>query len=105
MTPVRAATPTVVLVHGAFADASGWTGAIQRPHHDDPHWVGNPVYTPAEVGLDDPDADSAPQETPPPAGPERGRGRRGGDADSGVHRASAARRTVQRSLSIRSTNN
>jgi hypothetical protein len=24
------ATPTVVLVHGAFADASSWTGVIQR---------------------------------------------------------------------------
>ncbi len=24
------ATPTVVLVHGAFADASGWAGVIER---------------------------------------------------------------------------
>lgn len=27
-TPVPATTPTVVLVHGAFADASGWAGVI-----------------------------------------------------------------------------
>jgi pimeloyl-ACP methyl ester carboxylesterase len=27
-TPVSATTPTVVLVHGAFADASGWAGVI-----------------------------------------------------------------------------
>jgi pimeloyl-ACP methyl ester carboxylesterase len=26
--------PTVVLVHGAFADASGWTGAVQRLQDD-----------------------------------------------------------------------
>lgn len=29
-TPTAAATPTVVLVHGAFADASGWAGVITR---------------------------------------------------------------------------
>jgi pimeloyl-ACP methyl ester carboxylesterase len=27
-TPISASTPTVVLVHGAFADASGWAGVI-----------------------------------------------------------------------------
>jgi ABC-type sugar transport system substrate-binding protein len=25
-----AAAPTVVLVHGAFADASGWNGVVER---------------------------------------------------------------------------
>jgi pimeloyl-ACP methyl ester carboxylesterase len=28
--PATAASPTVVLVHGAFADASSWTGVIER---------------------------------------------------------------------------
>jgi pimeloyl-ACP methyl ester carboxylesterase len=34
--------PTVVLVHGAFADASGWGGVIERLHRD-----GYPVIAPA----------------------------------------------------------
>ncbi|GAA4264156.1 alpha/beta fold hydrolase [Dactylosporangium darangshiense] len=34
--------PTVVLVHGAFADASGWEGVITRLRHD-----GYPVIAPA----------------------------------------------------------
>jgi pimeloyl-ACP methyl ester carboxylesterase len=34
--------PTVVLVHGAFADASGWNDEIQRLHND-----GYPVLAPA----------------------------------------------------------
>jgi len=29
-----AAGPTVVLVHGAFADASGWNGVIERLQAD-----------------------------------------------------------------------
>src|SRR5215217_7253799 len=29
-TPTTATPPTVVLVHGAFADASSWTGVIER---------------------------------------------------------------------------
>jgi pimeloyl-ACP methyl ester carboxylesterase len=29
-TPGTSSTPTVVLVHGAFADASGWAGVIER---------------------------------------------------------------------------
>jgi pimeloyl-ACP methyl ester carboxylesterase len=36
-----AAKPTVVLVHGAFADASGWAGVIRRLEHD-----GYPVIAP-----------------------------------------------------------
>src|SRR4051812_35468586 len=31
-TPASGAAPTVVLVHGAFADASGWAGVISRLH-------------------------------------------------------------------------
>src|SRR5690242_18443740 len=34
--------PTVVFVHGAFADASGWNDEIQRLHND-----GYPVLAPA----------------------------------------------------------
>jgi len=34
--------PTIVLVHGAFADASGWTGVIKNLQRD-----GYPVYAPA----------------------------------------------------------
>jgi pimeloyl-ACP methyl ester carboxylesterase len=34
--------PTVVLVHGAFADATGWSGVIERLQHD-----GYPVIAPA----------------------------------------------------------
>jgi pimeloyl-ACP methyl ester carboxylesterase len=30
----RASKPTVVLVHGAFADSSGWSGVIDRLRHD-----------------------------------------------------------------------
>jgi pimeloyl-ACP methyl ester carboxylesterase len=30
--PVVGAKPTVVLVHGAFADASGWAGVVKRLH-------------------------------------------------------------------------
>ncbi|WP_037599801.1 alpha/beta fold hydrolase [Streptacidiphilus rugosus] len=37
-----AAKPTIVLVHGAFADASSWTGVIQRLQRD-----GYPVIAPA----------------------------------------------------------
>jgi len=34
-TPSSAASPlTVVLVHGAFADASSWTGVIERPQKE-----------------------------------------------------------------------
>ena len=29
-TPTAATTLTVVLVHGAFADASGWNGVVER---------------------------------------------------------------------------
>ena len=29
-TPAVGSAPTVVLVHGAFADASGWGGGISR---------------------------------------------------------------------------
>jgi pimeloyl-ACP methyl ester carboxylesterase len=29
-TPTTATTPTVVLVHGAYADASSWTGVVER---------------------------------------------------------------------------
>ncbi|MFE7750350.1 alpha/beta fold hydrolase [Streptomyces sp. NPDC057428] len=36
------AKPTVVLVHGAFADSSSWNGVIQRLRHD-----GYPVMAPA----------------------------------------------------------
>ncbi|NUT33663.1 MAG: alpha/beta hydrolase [Hamadaea sp.] len=36
------AKPTIVLVHGAFADASGWSGVIRRLQRD-----GYPVYAPA----------------------------------------------------------
>ncbi|GAA2025277.1 alpha/beta hydrolase [Catenulispora yoronensis] len=38
----HAPKPTVVLVHGAFADASGWSGVIERLRHD-----GYPVVAPA----------------------------------------------------------
>ena len=34
--------PTIVLVHGAFADASGWNGVIDRLHRQ-----GYPVLAPA----------------------------------------------------------
>ncbi|MEE4545591.1 alpha/beta hydrolase [Streptomyces sp. V4-01] len=34
--------PTIVLVHGAFADASGWSGVVTRLEHD-----GYPVVAPA----------------------------------------------------------
>ena len=44
--------PTVVLVHGAFADASGWAGVIDELHHD-----GYPVLAPANP-LRDLDGDS-----------------------------------------------
>src|SRR4051794_12437622 len=37
-----AARPTVVLVHGAFADATGWSGVIKRLQAD-----GYPVIAPA----------------------------------------------------------
>ena len=30
MSETAAETPTVVLVHGAFADASSWSGVIER---------------------------------------------------------------------------
>jgi len=40
--PSPAAKPTVVLVHGAFADASGWSGVITRLQDD-----GYPVIAPA----------------------------------------------------------
>ncbi|PZG02651.1 alpha/beta fold hydrolase, partial [Nonomuraea aridisoli] len=32
--PAKPAKPTVVLVHGAFADASSWNGVVQRLQHD-----------------------------------------------------------------------
>ncbi|CAM5601872.1 MULTISPECIES: alpha/beta fold hydrolase [Streptomyces] len=32
--PVRAPKPTVVLVHGAFADSTSWNGVIKRLRHD-----------------------------------------------------------------------
>jgi pimeloyl-ACP methyl ester carboxylesterase len=38
------ATPTVVLVHGAFADASSWNGVIERLHEH-----GVPVTAPANA--------------------------------------------------------
>jgi pimeloyl-ACP methyl ester carboxylesterase len=41
-TKTRSPKPTVVLVHGAFADASTWNGVIARLHHD-----GYPVIAPA----------------------------------------------------------
>ena len=41
-TPAAATTPTVVLVHGAFADASGWAGVISRLQAE-----GIPVMAPA----------------------------------------------------------
>lgn len=31
---VRTAAPTIVLVHGAFADASSWSGVVARLEHD-----------------------------------------------------------------------
>src|SRR4051812_23148515 len=36
------AKPTVVLIHGAFADASGWSGVIEQLQKD-----GYPVIAPA----------------------------------------------------------
>jgi pimeloyl-ACP methyl ester carboxylesterase len=33
-TPEASGKPTIVLVHGSFADASGWTGAIKRLHRE-----------------------------------------------------------------------
>ena len=43
MSPTTPATPlTVVLVHGAFADASGWNGVVQRLQAD-----GVPVIAPS----------------------------------------------------------
>lgn len=41
-TPTAATPPTVVLVHGAFADASSWTGVIERLQARD-----IPVFAPA----------------------------------------------------------
>jgi pimeloyl-ACP methyl ester carboxylesterase len=41
-TPVATSTPTVVLVHGAFADSSSWTGVVQRLQA-----AGIPVLAPA----------------------------------------------------------
>ena len=41
-TPTTTAGPTVVLVHGAFADASGWAGVISRLQAE-----GIPVMAPA----------------------------------------------------------
>jgi pimeloyl-ACP methyl ester carboxylesterase len=41
-TPAANAAPTVVLVHGAFADASGWAGVISRLQAE-----GIPVMAPA----------------------------------------------------------
>ena len=41
-TPAASGGPTVVLVHGAFADASGWAGVISRLQAD-----GIPVMAPA----------------------------------------------------------
>ena len=41
-TPAATAAPTVVLVHGAFADASGWAGVISRLQAE-----GIPVMAPA----------------------------------------------------------
>ncbi|MEO3814987.1 hypothetical protein ABGB17_38835, partial [Sphaerisporangium sp. B11E5] len=40
--PLPGAKPTVVLVHGAFADASGWSGVAARLIRD-----GYPVIAPA----------------------------------------------------------
>jgi pimeloyl-ACP methyl ester carboxylesterase len=40
--PAPQTKPTVVLVHGAFADASSWNGVIKRLRHD-----GYPVVAPA----------------------------------------------------------
>ncbi|MGQ5640938.1 MULTISPECIES: alpha/beta fold hydrolase [unclassified Streptomyces] len=39
----RPTKPTVVLVHGAFADASSWNGVVKRLEHD-----GYPVIAPAD---------------------------------------------------------
>ncbi|MEW2160657.1 alpha/beta hydrolase [Streptomyces sp. NPDC007189] len=39
----RQTKPTVVLVHGAFADASSWNGVVKRLEHD-----GYPVIAPAD---------------------------------------------------------
>ena len=33
-TPAAPSKPTVVLVHGAFADSSSWNGVIDRLHAD-----------------------------------------------------------------------
>ena len=32
--PPVSARPTVVLVHGAWADASGWSGVVKQLQHD-----------------------------------------------------------------------
>src|SRR3569623_1099350 len=33
-TPTTTGTPTIVLVHGAFADASSWNGVVERLQKD-----------------------------------------------------------------------
>ena len=43
---VKGSKPTVVLVHGAFADASGWSGVIGELRRD-----GYPVIAPANPSL------------------------------------------------------
>lgn len=52
-TPKPAAKPTIVLVHGAFADASGWNGVITRLERD-----GYPVVAVANP-LRSPSSDAA----------------------------------------------
>lgn len=49
-TPDTPARPTIVLVHGAFADSSSWNGVIAAPRGD-----GHPVLAAANPlrGLDD----------------------------------------------------
>lgn len=43
--------PTIVLVHGVFADASSWNGVIKRPQQPDyPVAPENPLHGPV-VGL------------------------------------------------------
>ena len=60
----------------AMANGVGLRCPTSRP--------GTRVHTPDELGLEEPDADSAAQEAPP-AGPEAREREAAADADGGVH--------------------
>ena len=74
-----AAKPTVVLVHGAWADASNWAGVVTRLQHDgyEVFAIANPLRTHIGIIAQIFQYETARLGSPrQPAGPRSGKGRR-----------------------------